>query len=282
MKKAAWIAVAAVAALLAGLGVYALTAETPSPAMELAFERQRARSAAAEAAPAASAPAITSGIENWSQRGEFISQAEAIERFDLKRRLQSYGSDYFKPNDQARVRVVEGDLHINGHLPVDWAQWSSVGLVITGNLHVTGPIFNASSDGGPFLLVQGQTQAQAIVGGGAELVFEGDARVDDIVLGHYNDGVLIFQKNLSTPAAVTLDHFFDVRGELDGIWFDPWENAATHTWNLILPPGPVLQAMQQDPWRGIEETLIPALLRGEKVLRPDLPPKAQFPKHGGH
>ncbi|SDU15749.1 hypothetical protein SAMN05216210_2109 [Halopseudomonas salegens] len=188
-------------------------------------------------------------------------------------------SRYFQASEGAQIRVIEGDLSIDGNLLLDWDEkWGSDGLIVTGNLTVSGSIINASGDSGPFLLVGGQSSAHAIVGGGAELVFEGDAEVADIVIGHYNDGILEFGSNLTAPAVVTMDHYLVIDGELDGRWFDVFDR--DDKWSAFLDMRRAEFAiMEEDEWRGLDDALFPVLKAGHSVLRPDLPPKEEYTRH---
>lgn len=226
------------------------------------------------------AAAAPSPLATWSVRGEHVAQADAIGRFDLARRLMSYGSQYFRPREGEQIRVVDGDLTIAGNLMLDWdAGWDAHGLIVTGDLLVDGAIINANMNGGPFLLVVGKTQAFAVVGGGAELVFEGDAVVEDIVIGHYNDGILMFRKNLTTPVVVTVDHHLEILGSLDGRWFDVFDG--DDQWSDFLAVDqPALAGMNDDEWAGLDQGVIPTLAARRSVLRSDLPAAAEHPKYG--
>jgi len=251
--------------------------------------------------PSDASKKIPSLMSKWSVKGEGIPQAEAITRFRLKKRLQSYASEYFEPDEKAKIRVIEGDLHVDGNLVLDWEYgwnaegfaatayqarakqrgvdweygWSTDGLIVTGNLTVSGAIINANPNGGPFLLVEGQTHAYAIVGGGAEMVFEGNTSVDDIVVGHYNDGILVFRANLTAPAVVTMDHELSIQGKLDGRWFDEYQ------WPLFLTvqQPKLTKAVIEHEGFSIDslDALIPLLETGRSALRPDLPSKDKYP-----
>ena len=215
----------------------------------------------------ASAMAKTAPPKHWSVAGELVKPDEAARRFDLKNRLLA-----FDGKGTAPVRVVEGDLRIDGNLLLDWKKFSAAGLIVTGDLMVSGSIINANANYGPFLLVGGRTRAHAIVGGGAQLMFEGEAQVTDIVIGHYNDGSLVFKSNLSAPVVVTEDHYLEIRGKLDGRWFDTFNGGDSWTQFLDMRP-PELAGMKEVNWDGLQDYLITALKARRSVLRPDLPPK---------
>lgn len=214
-------------------------------------------------------------------RGALRPLSEACAAFDLERRLSSMHPDHHPPAPEDMVWVVEGDLRLAGNLRLDWDHWPALGLVVTGDLHVDGAIVNADMDGGPFLLVAGRTQARALVGGGAALVFEGDAVVDDLVLGHYNHGALVFRGALDAPAVVTLDHRIDVHGALRGRRFDVF--FGTDAWPDVLAlPDAELALLDENFWRALEQVLLPQLLAGSPVVRAELRAAAdERPAAGG-
>lgn len=110
--------------------------------------------------------------------------------------------------------------------------------------------------------------------------FEGDAKVTDIVIGFYNDGILEFGAQLTAPAVVTMDHELTIRGKLDGRWFDTFNGS--DEWSSFIDPKQtqLRRAMEEDEWSGLKRQLIPILKTGKSVLRPDLPTKAKHPKYG--
>ncbi len=191
----------------------------------------------------------TDAWREWSTPGRRFKPAEANQQFKLTERMT-----YFDEKEKARVRVIEGDLTIDGDLLLDWEErFSSQGLVVTGDLTVTGAIVNANMNGGPFLLVGGKTRAHAIVGGGSQFIFEGDVHTDDIVLGHYNDGSMLFKANLKAPLVVRMDHAMDVMGKLDGRWSEG------ESWAEILDMRhPELAGMDENQWGGAGQGADPA------------------------
>jgi hypothetical protein len=221
---------------------------------------------------------VAAPMDGWSNQGVEIGLSAAIEEYDLAKKLMSISSSDSRSPSPAKVRVVEGDLVIDGPLVCDWDKGHAVaGLIVTGALIVSGPIINENRNGGPFLLVEGNTRARAIVGGGAELVFVGDAVVDEIVVGEYNDGILRFLGSLKTPVAVTNDHHFEISDGLEGRWLDTFDEG--HLWSSVLHSG--IRVPKDD--EGAEDfdityELIPRLVAGAPVLRSDLPPIEDYPE----
>lgn len=216
-----------------------------------------------------------------------IPESEAIERFALRERLDTYGAGARAADPAGRVEVVEGDLHVAGDLllddaytrrrveklraraPGDREASDVVGLVVTGALTVDGAIINANLNAGPFLLVLGTTRARAIFGGGAELRFDGRARVSDAVVGCYNDGSLRFAGGLEAPLVLSEDHMIDIVGSgPDGIGapevLDPFNDAIEPAvLERVLDPRHRIDPEDLD----LEQSLLPAIRRGERIAR---------------
>jgi hypothetical protein len=217
-------------------------------------------------------------VSGWSNQGSELKLDQARKRFGIIEKLDSVTSRHSAISPDSKVRVIEGDLMVDGPLLCDWKQGhGAAGLVVMGSLTVRGPIVNSNVNGGPFLLVVEQTRAHAIIGGGAELVFLGDAVVDEIVVGEYNDGILRFGSSLTVPVAITNDHHFEVAGGVRGRWLDPFNEG--HPWTAVLHP----DLHVENDGEGTEEfdvmvELVPRLLAGVPVLRSDLPPVEEFPE----
>jgi hypothetical protein len=212
-------------------------------------------------------------FDGWSKRSVEVELAAALETHAPVKKLMSLSS----LSRTAKVRVVEGDLAIDGALLSDWKQGhGAAGLIVTGALSVNGPIINASRNGGPFLVVAGKTRAKAIVAGGAEFLFVGDAEVEEIVVGEYNDGILRFLGALKVPVAVTNDHHFEVGGKFDGRWLDPFDEG--HAWASVLHAD-IAVSKDEDGNEDFDvvDQLLPRIRSGQPVLRSDLPAKADYP-----
>lgn len=214
----------------------------------------------------------------WSTPGYELPLEQARSKFGALENLDSVTSEYSSLDSKAKVRIVEGDLAVDGPLLCDWKQGhDAAGLIVTGSLTVHGPIINANADDGPFLLVLGTTRAQSIVGAGAELVFVGDAVVDEVVVGEYNGGILRFGGSLTVPVAITNDHDFSVAGGVRGRWLDPFN--AGHSWTSVLHPALSVEKDEEGSEQfDVAGQLVPRLLAGKPVLRADLPPVEEFPE----
>jgi hypothetical protein len=143
----------------------------------------------------------------------------------------------------------------------------AVGLVVTGALTVAGAIINANLGDGPFLIVQGCTQARAIYAGGAEFRFEGKVRITDVVVGCYNDGYMRFTGGLEAPLVVSEKHAFDVRGPSPPL-FNPIDgHADVASWAAFLDPRLDLAAGSGFDAVDIQDQLLPLIRNGSRIVR---------------
>ncbi|WP_058833815.1 hypothetical protein [Luteimonas abyssi] len=215
------------------------------------------------------APGVPAPLPIAPEQGERMGLVEAVARYALGERMISLDPARAALDPGGAVRVVEGDLTIDGNLCLDWDYWQTLGLVVTGDLQVNGAIVNAEMESGPFLFVGGRTRAGAIIAGGAEFLFEGDVQADDIVLGHYNDGVLTFGAALRAPAVVTMDHHLEIRGRLEGRRFDTLFGG--DPWSAVFDMAPdMLEAFDDNAFRSLDRVLIPQVMAGRPVVRDDL------------
>ena len=122
--------------------------------------------------------------------GRSVPERDALDILRLRDRVSRYGFGTLSGEDQ-HVCVVDGDLRIEGDLELE--QINYAGLIVEGKLEVTGSIINACSlgcdrtsegAGIPFLLVGGSLRARNVVPGTSQIVIEGDADVEDVLLLH--------------------------------------------------------------------------------------------------
>lgn len=224
-----------------------------------------------------------------SQAGAIaITEAAAIERFNLQSRLDSYdyGAGARVASPDLRVEVIEGDLHVAGDLLLDGVEArlrvekirprhaddrvatllsSSVGLVVTGNLRVDGAIINASLNDGPFLLVLGETRARTLYAGGAEIRFEKRAHFQDAVVGNYNDGILRFVDGLTAPMLLNFDHDTGIRSGVRPPLFDDDADDGLDMQDGLSQLDPEIGVGSADEFDASEH-LLPRIRRGQRLM----------------
>lgn len=129
------------------------------------------------------------------------------------------------------VRVAQ-DLEIDGDLLLDWdaPPWTEVkacGLLVEGNLKVSGRISNLQLEAGPTLVVLGNVQADRIAHGGASWLIQGTVRVGRSFFGVYNDGYAFVGGDLLAEIVVNDDHHLEVAGTIQGRKID---RSSGHAW----------------------------------------------------
>lgn len=133
------------------------------------------------------------------------------------------------------VLVHQGDACVHGDLFLDWdkgwnsgeilarwANWNVVnldlpaqsicGVVVFGNLTVSGSIVNVDGDSGPHLIVLGNLSARNLVCGGSYVEVKGEASIAEVVFAHYNHGYLSVRGPLHTRVVINDDHAIDIKG----------------------------------------------------------------------
>lgn len=136
---------------------------------------------------------------------ETIPESEAVERFSIDRHLDCFNDGTWTGQP---VRIHEGDLHLSGNLLLDPnSEWDDhQGLVVIGNLTVARNIVNEDIEGGAFLYVTGALKATNLIAGGACITVSGGAEIDELILAHYNDGVLHIGGETKAGLVISDDH----------------------------------------------------------------------------
>lgn len=141
-------------------------------------------------------------------------------------------------DDAALMLVHEDDLTLEGDLPLDdeagWRDGSILpllaertgiaapprpahalhGLIVVGDLRLSGALVNAEGDFGPTLLVTGSLHARQASCGGAYIHVVGDMVLAECAYAHYNHGQLVIEGTLTALALVNNDHGIDIRGKM--------------------------------------------------------------------
>ncbi|MEM9028140.1 MAG: DUF4116 domain-containing protein [Pseudomonadota bacterium] len=135
-----------------------------------------------------------------------LTEPEAVARFGLAQRLDCFRSGTWLGR---RIRVHDGELHLAGDLRLDFEHgWNdSEGLIVDGDLTVDGNIINEAYESGAFLYVTGNVQAKNLVAGGACIVIDGQADIEELVYAHYNDGSLTIKGETTAQLVMVDDHF---------------------------------------------------------------------------
>jgi Leucine-rich repeat (LRR) protein len=200
-----------------------------------------------------------------------------------------------------KIVFVDGDLEIFGSLDlnkgVDIPGFSVLaseelkGLWVSGNLTIQGSIANSCGDYGRFLVVEGKTEAEHIIGGGSEIYLFGGTHAKGLVIGHYNHGILKISERLRAQLILNDDHDMSVPAQCEGLQLndDPFDalyfTSADYT-AIFLPEFVEVETFDEDD-DGEDDgdgdyddepevylklhALIDALLSGKEVLQVPLP-----------
>ena len=138
--------------------------------------------------------------------GKSLPLREAVDRFRLNERLWRYSEVQPDMRLEGWVCIVEGNHRHDGDLELDFDRFDHLGLLVDGDLEVTGSVLITSNLGGPFLLVSGNLRARNVVAGDGEMLIEGDADVDGLLLGIGNDGHLAISGETRAGLIISEDH----------------------------------------------------------------------------
>jgi hypothetical protein len=169
-----------------------------------------------------------------------LTEAQAIERFELHRYFDWMRLPRYKPNAKDRWCVAEGDHVIEGDLRLAWKVLPCAGLIVTGSLTVGGSI--VSVGGGPKLVVLRDTRAHALFTTGGEIAISGTARFADVVVAQYPKGHLHLAR-LEAPMMINDDHSVTLGGGRYGYYnsrqaqHDTTHPADYRCWSQFLDPG---------------------------------------------
>jgi len=124
----------------------------------------------------------------------------------LREFLEDGTEDY-----DGRFLVVDGDSAVDGDLDTDDHEITV--LVVRGNLTVGGTFRDGCDDGPTVTVVLGDLQARNVVTAGLLEVL-GDMRVEQAVVGDYNDGGALVHGRLVTDLFLPVEIRYEVRGAL--------------------------------------------------------------------
>ncbi|HEX7153550.1 MAG TPA: hypothetical protein VF618_18830 [Thermoanaerobaculia bacterium] len=172
-----------------------------------------------------------------------IPAQEAIDRFALHKYVGRYSNVFDREDADGYVRVYDGDHHVKGNLDLDYGRaWGGdVGMVVNGNLTVSGNIMNGERNFGAFLVVFGSVQARHLVAGGSSIHVTRDARLAGIILGHYTHGTLVIEGETEAAMIISGDHTTRIRTT------SPYSNQALPLSDLIV------RIAQGEPLAGVAD-----------------------------
>lgn len=145
-----------------------------------------------------------------------ISEQEAGDRFQLFTYIRG------KLGKTAKYLLYEGNVEMEGSvdLQVLCANAKANGVIVAGNLTVTGVLYQPDIDHGETLFVTGNLNAKSINKGGAEFYIKGNLVVEQTIYGYYNHGSLVVEGDTEAVTIFSEDHYFKFGGDVQGLVID--------------------------------------------------------------
>jgi len=172
--------------------------------------REKIKKGYAEAGDTAAGEKEDPIVKASASTPKIITENEAEKRFQFYRYING------GCGDKGRYYYFEGDTVIEGDLNTgEFCDEESeddhpiLGIIVNGDLTVTGQICQEECDFGETLLVLGNLKAKHIDKGGAEFYITGDCKVAGAIYGYYNHGMLTVEGETTAKFIIKDDHEFD-------------------------------------------------------------------------
>ena len=145
-----------------------------------------------------------------------ITEQEASDRFQLFTYIRG------KFGKTGKYLLYEGNVEMEGSvdLQVLCANAKANGVIVAGNLTVTGVLYQPDIDHGETLFVTGNLHAKSVNKGGAEFYIKGNLVVEQTIYGYYNHGSLIVEGDTEAVTIFSEDHYFKFGGDVQGVVID--------------------------------------------------------------
>ncbi|MBO9728657.1 MAG: polymer-forming cytoskeletal protein [Chitinophaga sp.] len=122
--------------------------------------------------------------------------------------------------------VHKGDLQFEGDLHLDKMDnmpdgRPPLGVVVLGHLAVDGGVLNETGDYGPALYVAGHLSCRNLLIGGSPVRVEGDIRVEEVILLHYNHGWMQCDGTITAQVMIADDyHLMPFRKNISRFYYN--------------------------------------------------------------
>ncbi len=223
---------------------------------------------------------------------KLVSVKEVREGFPFLLELEGFDL-YDDWLDEDWLIIAETDVEVEGYLQLDIFEEQGrldifktlnlkksddnriQGIVILGDLKVSGCMINAEGDYGPFVYVQGNVLCQSVLLGGAYVEVRGDLTAEEVVMTDYNHGFLNVVGDVHAPIFIIEDHHTQFGGRENLLFYynsrtvddhpeenDCYEDEETGEWLC----SPVLTQYLENYLTADFEELKRDLSQGERVL----------------
>lgn len=178
--------------------------------------------------------------------------------------------------------VYKGDLHLEGDLILDTGKLDKMpdgrpmqGFVVIGHLTVDGGILNEEGDYGPFLYVAGNLTCRNLLIGGSPVRVEGNVKVAEMILLHYNHGWMRCDGLITAPIMIVDDYYLmPSRKEISQFYYNdrdpesPEANECGESEDGDLVISENLRVLLSNPMTTNFEEIRRDLAAGESVVQP--------------
>jgi Leucine-rich repeat (LRR) protein len=142
-----------------------------------------------------------------------ITEQEAIDRFQLSTYI---GARFGKAG---RYLLYEGNVEMEGSVNLQelCSNAKANGVIVAGNLTITGVLYQPDINDGEPLFVTGNLHAKSVNKGGAEFYVKGNLVVEQTIYGYYNHGSLVVEGDTEAVTIFAEDHYFRFCGDVQGL-----------------------------------------------------------------
>ncbi|SFE88605.1 hypothetical protein SAMN05518672_111168 [Chitinophaga sp. CF118] len=142
-----------------------------------------------------------------------ITEKEAEERFQLADYIDTFWGDEY------RYILLEGNVVMEGFVDLNTLcrAINTYGIIVDGNLTITGGLLECEMDYGETLFVMGDLQAKSISKGGGEFYIKGNLMVEQTIYSFLNQGQLTVEGNTTATTIFSEDQYFKFGGDVQGL-----------------------------------------------------------------
>ena len=190
-----------------------------------------------------------------------ITEKEANERFQLSNYIHaSYGDEY-------SYILMEGDVLGDGSLDLNafCRSINTYGIIVDGNLTITGALLQPDLDYGETIFVTGNLHAKSISKGGAEFYIKGNLVVEQTIYGFSNHGRLTVEGNTEATTIFAEDQHFIFRGDVQGLLIDTGKVDGTES--DFYTTEPLLDELIDNEKHSHYELLLQYLQEGRPIIK---------------
>jgi hypothetical protein len=138
-------------------------------------------------------------IVSWAEVQSLIDVGEIRDRMDEDSRVLLY-------NDHTKLDYLDLEFYDQ------YDDYTTI--IVNGDLHVKGNVFNENTDGALSLFVLGNLYARNVLVGGQVIYVKGDISVDEVLIGSYNHGDLYCYAQVSCPLIIDDDYHFNLSADV--------------------------------------------------------------------